>query len=45
LAVTTSADSIHTPAEHTTLVDTLADDTLLIPGQWDKQPLEDTSTA
>jgi hypothetical protein len=45
LVVTTSVDSIHMSAEHTTLVGTLAGDTLHIPARRDKQPLEDTSTA
>jgi hypothetical protein len=45
LAVTTGADSVHTSAEDTTLVGTLAADTLRIPARRDKQPLEHTSTA
>jgi hypothetical protein len=45
LAVTTSAESIDMPAQDTTLVDSLAGDTLRIPARRDKQPLEDTSAA
>jgi hypothetical protein len=45
LAVTAGGERVYLSAEHTTLVGTVAGDTLHIPARSDKQPLEHTSTA